>query len=956
MKTRPFFVGLLIVAMTTLPACRVRHHDRLLDEDLSHYVQAASDIEYPEVGHLDDSEHVVTPEPFQIQDYQQAEFWDLSVQDVIQLALANSDVLRDLGGTVLRSPSTMRTTLEPAIQETDPRFGIEAALSAFDTDLNTRIFAEQNDRRLNNRFLGDLGILRQNFGVWEAELKKRAATGSQFVLRKNVEFDRNTSLGNEFPNGAWTVILGGEVRQPLLQGAGLPFNRIAGPDGGPGSINGVLIARVKTDVSLAEFELGVRDLVSNVENAYWDLYFSYRDLDAKIKARDAALDTWRRIAALYQAGRRGGEAEKEAQAREQYFQFQLEVENALTGRLLEGTRTNNGSSGGTFRGNPGVYVAERRLRLAMGIPINDGRLIRPAHEPPTTRVLFDWGHASAESMFRRAELRRQKWDVKRREMELLASRNLLLPDLDFVGRYRFRGFGDTLINSHRNLARPDGLYDNAYQNLTTGDHQEWQMGFEFAVPLGQRQAHTAVRNAELQLARSVAILKEQEHQILHDLSGAIAEVDRAYTVMATTYNRLLAAKDQLDAVETAYEADKVEFFVVLDSQRRLATTASQFFQAQVEYSLALKNVHFEKGTLLDYCGVMLSEGPWPQQALVDAYRRDCRRGPELTVRATRHNPPVVSQGGYPQETLSEPGMLADPALGPGTQPTTSPAVPSEALPQTERATDPFFDDPYLHNSSESVEPPPMPETDPLARQMPLPVDEQPSLSPYPELVRKLERIAAGAGGPAPSDRNRQRVESIQANLRQQFPIDATTAPLDQPPAPQHGRWHAQREGDPTAVGRAPGGVASEPQFEFAAPISSNSRTQQNAETLRTTAAEPAARQFGPAAPSSTAGPRPHDGQHERAQVSLLMAPENQAQRAHPAGRWGARRETEFSIPSHPDLIAPPTMAAPPPTKHSVRLMPQTRAEQLGPRESSSGQIRFLPSGPARRLPPIGEGR
>ena len=106
------------------------------------------------------------------------------------------------------------------------------------------------------------------------------------------------------------------------------FNRIAGPGATPGVINGVLIARIRTDVSIADFEMGLRDFVSNVENAYWDLYYAYRDLDAKIKARDIALDTWRRIQALNEAGRRGGEAEKEAQAREQYYRFQEQVQIA----------------------------------------------------------------------------------------------------------------------------------------------------------------------------------------------------------------------------------------------------------------------------------------------------------------------------------------------------------------------------------------------------------------------------------------------------------------------------------------------------------------------------------------------------------------------------------------------------------------------------------------------------
>ena len=113
-------------------------------------------------------------------------------------------------------------------------------------------------------------------------------------------------------------------------------------------------------VALADFELGVRNFASDVENTYWDLYFAYRDLDAKVSARNAALDTWRRIHALYERGRRGGEAEKEAQAREQYFRFQEDAQNSLHGKLVDGTRTNNGSTGGTFRGTGGVYVIERR--------------------------------------------------------------------------------------------------------------------------------------------------------------------------------------------------------------------------------------------------------------------------------------------------------------------------------------------------------------------------------------------------------------------------------------------------------------------------------------------------------------------------------------------------------------------------------------------------------------------
>ena len=79
------------------------------------------------------------------------------------------------------------------------------------------------------------------------------------------------------------------MRQPLLRGAGVQFNRIAGPGAQPGVYNGVMLARINTDIALADFEASVRNLVADVETAYWELYFDYRALDAVIAGRESAL-------------------------------------------------------------------------------------------------------------------------------------------------------------------------------------------------------------------------------------------------------------------------------------------------------------------------------------------------------------------------------------------------------------------------------------------------------------------------------------------------------------------------------------------------------------------------------------------------------------------------------------------------------------------------------------------
>jgi outer membrane protein TolC len=534
----------------------------------------------------------------------------------------------------------------------------------------------KNDRIFNNRFFGGgTFALRQDLADFSAEISKQSVSGASFALRHTVDYDANNAPQNLFPS-AWQSILEGEFRLPLMQGAGVEFNRIAGPRSTPGVYNGVLIARTNHDASIAEFELSVRDFVSNVENAYWDLYFAYRDLQARIDGRDRALATWRDIKARFDSGKKGGEADKEAQAREQYFRFQEEVENALVGRPVERTRTNNGSSGGTFRAVGGVYAAERRLRLLVGLPASDGRLIRTSEDPVAARYHFDWPVVLQETLSHRPELRRQRAEIERACLELTAAKNFLLPRLDTIGRYRFRGFGDDLLDPDR-----DGIaeFDNAYANLTGGDFQEWETGIELNLPIGYRREHAAVRNAQLQVARQRTLLGEQERHVAHDLASAMGELDRAWAVSQTALLRRKAARDELDASQAAYDADRVSLEVVLDAQGRLSEAESNYYRALLEYAVALKNVHFEKGSLLEYRGVALAGDcvERPHAPRLPAGNRPLNytlEGPAPSAHPEVIGPTTPEPIPPPPPSLTPPGKLRAPAPESSPAPQTGPAL------------------------------------------------------------------------------------------------------------------------------------------------------------------------------------------------------------------------------------------------------------------------------------------
>ena len=653
------------------------------DGDLSHYVGAIQKIEYPDTVHQPLDEAAGTIEPLTLSNANFDQVWELPLEDAIKTALENGKVLRSLGGrfqsfggprpqagepavSLLTNPAAYPTVYDPAISETDPFRGVESALASFDAQLSSSLTWARQNRPQNVGGIGTQIFQQQLLGdtsTWTTGISKVSATGSTFGIQNQTVYDNNNSpIRQKGVPSTFLTNYDFTFNQPLLQGAGLTYNRIAGPDAfnninGRPNFRGVLIARVLADQSLADFEIGVRNMVSDTEQAYWELYFAYRNLEARKAGRDSALEAWRKVHALYVEQSRGGEADKEAQAREQYFFFRSDVENALTD----------------------VYRSENRLRYMMGLSASDGRLIRPSDEPTTARISFDWQQSLVEALSRSAELRKQKWVIKERELELVAAKNLILPRLDMVGRYRFLGMGQDLINQNYNPYESNNADPlagtDAYSTLFSGRFQEWQAGAQFQMPLGFRRELATVRHFQLQLARERARLQDEELEASHALVEAVRNVDTNFALAQTNFNRRVAAERQVEAVQAAYDANTVTFDQLLDAQRRRAEAESSYYRSLVDYNRSISQLHYSKGSLLEYNGVFLAEGPWPGKAYFDAHRRARQRDASLYLDYGHSRPGVFSRGAVSQN-FAELGADA-----PATQlPARDPATRAEPVP------------------------------------------------------------------------------------------------------------------------------------------------------------------------------------------------------------------------------------------------------------------------------------
>ncbi len=617
------------------------------------------------------------------------EMWDLQLQEVVSIAMQNSKVVRNLGGVtpfgfadaLVGRTGSATTIYDTAIVESDANSGVEAALSQFDAQFQSTgtqgggdFISTTNRPQPFGGFPGFPNTLSQNAGGIRTSLTKRSASGATFAMSNQTDYRRGNSVTATTDGSFWTTVFEARATQPLLRGRGAMINRIP-----------VMIARINTDVSLATFESSVRNLVLDIENTYWDLHTAYRNLETAKIGRDSAQATWNNVYEKLKGGIESSQAE--AQSREQYFFFRAQLETALRD----------------------LYNVENRLRYLMGIAATDGRLIRPIDEPTAAHINHDWRMIHTEALLRSPELRQQKWLIERRELELVAAKNLLLPQFDLGAAYRWVGVGDDLINADRNGLNFPADGSTAFDELTEGNFQEASFLFNFQMPVGYRRELAGVRFAQLNLVRAKSQLEDMELNTSHLLTTSVRNLDFNYQSAQTHFNRWKASQAEVDSVRVLYERGKSTLDLVLDAQRRRSQAQIDYYRALSEYNKSIAEVQFRKGSLLEYNNIHLAEGPWADKAYWDALGRARERDASYYLNYGYTRPGVISEGPVAQGPVSEyigdlpmqgsnangngPELVPTPAPQPADRPVPGDDGPQEPGPITTRPEGPTLNAP-----------------------------------------------------------------------------------------------------------------------------------------------------------------------------------------------------------------------------------------------------------------------
>jgi outer membrane protein TolC len=587
----------------------------------------------------------------------EAEPREISLAECVALAVQNGRSGTDGIRVLAYDPASAATDIEQSLSKFDARWRTSMVWNTVDEPVAEGLAS----------LLTTAPSYTTNTAQFRTDLVKPLPTGGVAGITFNTDYQITSLIAPINPT--YEPRLGFVFEQPLLQGFGVEVNQVrtahpgsiqeSTPFGGSG-VPSILMTRLVRDEVAARFRARVEDMVYGVEEAYWNLYFSYWDLYSREAVMIQALKAWQIAKARYD--HHDFRIQDLAQIEAQYQTFRLQRLQVL----------------GNGVGAPGVLEAERLLRYRIGLPPEDGTRLVPSDTPTLAAVEPDWQTALAEALEHRPDVVLARKDVTAARLELRRVRDFLLPDLRFYSNYAIHSLGSRLDGSSE---------DGAFHELGANRFHDWTLGLRLDVPIGFREAHAQTRKAELELARRLLVLEDQQTQAAFALQRSYRQLVQLHREFRIQAARRRATATQYQALYTEYLAGfgAGNTNVLLEAQRNWAAALHDEQESVARYNIALADFEHQKGTLLEYDNIGIAEGPLPKGAKEQAAEHIRERDHALILRqradpgmhpdATAGVPPFLPQMIEPPDRAVEPLPPSD-AEGPARLPLPNP-VPDE---------------------------------------------------------------------------------------------------------------------------------------------------------------------------------------------------------------------------------------------------------------------------------------
>jgi len=400
---------------------------------------------------------------------------EIDVEDAILMSLMNNHAL-----AVTAIDRNIRKTFE---KEED---------AAFDPLLSADVSAGRN----RSRTVGAADSTRTEQYSGSAGIEKSFPTGTDVGVEASTTRGESTRADDPLHESR----IGLTVTQSILRGFGTDVN-----------LANVRQARLNTLRSEYELQGFTESLVAQVEKTCWNYWLALRQIEIfeeSVRLARQQLDETRQRIEV------GALAETELAA--------SQAEVALREEALINARSSLAAT----------RLALLRLLNPNGSINWHSQLVLNMQPEPPENELEDVEVHAAISISRRPELNQAKLDIERNELELVKTRNGLLPRLDLFITLGRTGYSRSFLDS---MAGEDG---SGYDVLA---------GARFEFPAGNRAASARHERAQWTLEESRLALANLEQLIQVELRTAYLEVNRTREQIAATAATRIHQEEKLRA-------------------------------------------------------------------------------------------------------------------------------------------------------------------------------------------------------------------------------------------------------------------------------------------------------------------------------------------------------------------------------------------------------------------------
>ncbi|HEY8665892.1 MAG TPA: TolC family protein, partial [Tepidisphaeraceae bacterium] len=424
----------------------------------------------------------------------------------------------------------------------------------FDPALTGQVQAGKSDRAAGGGTTRRRDVI-ANTASAQASVQQFFPTGTTVAVDATADY-------NDFDFYSDTARLGLTVTQSLLRGAGADVNLAA-------------LREARIDTKLSQYELRgfAESLVAQVEETYWDYALSQRQIDIFTESLSLAgqqLDQTNeliRVGKLAETERAAAEAEL-ATRREDLINARANLESTRL-RLLRllnppgAAGADDGETSGNFWSRP------IQLRNHPFIPAD---------------VLDDVENHADLALQMRPDLNQARLQVQRGDLEIVRTRNGLLPRMDL-----FVTLGKTGYSSS---------FGGAISDLK-GKGYDAAVGLRFDLPITSRDAEAQFRRAVLTREQSTEAVNNAAQLVQVDVRTAYVEVQRtAQQIVATAATRRLQ-EVKLTTETEKFRIGKSTSLLVAQAQRDLVASQINEIEAVVSHLKALVELYRLEGSLLE---------------------------------------------------------------------------------------------------------------------------------------------------------------------------------------------------------------------------------------------------------------------------------------------------------------------------------------------------------------------